>query len=1066
MAAYTYTGANNATDNYWSDPKNWTSGFTGSVPSGSTAVIAGPTNPYTGPATVVGTPLIFNTAALTSGSYIYDLVNAGAINFVGGQDWTSATAYSVTAPDLDVWGEVQFSGGGTVSFADLGSSYSGIEVGSGGAYSFPTDPVVPTLENVDNTFTGSAWFSGLGAGLILQNDAKGAVDANAADGMTFYAMKVVNNGALAATGGGELTLDSTTVDQTNAGKTSTGHIDADGANVYLGTATIEGGALNGSGGGIFETGGSATLDGTTSTVTINKGAEIEVNNNQVLLVKGAISSAGEIYLDASVTQTATTTTIVSATLQIGGTVTPGAIVMSDEPGADNTISGGGSNNVLDNKATISGAGEFSGLGSGLSVTNESSAIINANGGNAMTFYGVNTTNNGTLEATSTGGLDLAGVTLDQTGGGALAASGGNVSLYNVTIDGGTLEGTGVIAVTAGSATLDGTKSKVTIDAGSQVAVDANESLTLTGSIANTGTIELNASAIQGAALYIDGDVTPGNIVMSDEPAGDNEIAGGATGNVLDNTASISGAGEFIWYGPGLSVKNEAGATIDANGANAMIFAVNVTNNELMEATGAGGLELQGVTLNQGAAGELLESGGNITFDNATVTGGKLVVASGQTLNGQGGVINAATVTLGANAQASVAGGGNSVAFGGASGNVATLSATSNVWDNVAGSGGTVNLSSAQTVVTGGGDAVAFTAGSGDAASLFGTAGAWDKVTGSNGDVYLNGAQTTLTGGGEMADFASGSGNAASLINTGGSWDWVYGSNGSVYLNNAQAAIQGGGDMVDFASGASDAASLYNTGGNWDWVYATGGSVYLNSGQAAVQGGGETLVFASGSGNAASLYNTGGNWDWVYGSGGSVYLNSAQAAVQGGDNAIAFASGSNDSVSLYNSDGVWGWVYGSNGTISLNNAQTAISGGGDKIALDGNSADAVSLYSSGGAWDAVSGSNGTIYMNGSQASVSGNSDAFDMAGANTVSAYGTSDAFIFGPAIGVDYINNFGSTDTLQFSAKDFANFAAISTPSHMAQSGANTVISLDATDTVTLTNVQMTSLTSSQFKFV
>jgi len=36
----------------------------------------------------------------------------------------------------------------------------------------------------------------------------------------------------------------------------------------------------------------------------------------------------------------------------------------------------------------------------------------------------------------------------------------------------------------------------------------------------------------------------------------------------------------------------------------------------------------------------------------------------------------------------------------------------------------------------------------------------------------------------------------------------------------------------------------------------------------------------------------------------------------------------------------------------------------------------------------------------------------------------------------------------------------------MSQSGANTVITLDANDTVTLTGVTATSLTASEFKFV
>lgn len=50
------------------------------------------------------------------------------------------------------------------------------------------------------------------------------------------------------------------------------------------------------------------------------------------------------------------------------------------------------------------------------------------------------------------------------------------------------------------------------------------------------------------------------------------------------------------------------------------------------------------------------------------------------------------------------------------------------------------------------------------------------------------------------------------------------------------------------------------------------------------------------------------------------------------------------------------------------------------------------------------------------------------------------------------------------SASDFANWSALQ--SHMTQSGNNTVITLDASNAITLTNVATVTLTSSQFNFV
>jgi len=54
-------------------------------------------------------------------------------------------------------------------------------------------------------------------------------------------------------------------------------------------------------------------------------------------------------------------------------------------------------------------------------------------------------------------------------------------------------------------------------------------------------------------------------------------------------------------------------------------------------------------------------------------------------------------------------------------------------------------------------------------------------------------------------------------------------------------------------------------------------------------------------------------------------------------------------------------------------------------------------------------------------------------------------------------------DTIDFSTAVFANFAAVH--SHMAQSGANVIITLDSADTITLKNVTLASLTAADFTF-
>ena len=54
-------------------------------------------------------------------------------------------------------------------------------------------------------------------------------------------------------------------------------------------------------------------------------------------------------------------------------------------------------------------------------------------------------------------------------------------------------------------------------------------------------------------------------------------------------------------------------------------------------------------------------------------------------------------------------------------------------------------------------------------------------------------------------------------------------------------------------------------------------------------------------------------------------------------------------------------------------------------------------------------------------------------------------------------------DTIDFSTAAFANFAAVK--SHMVQSGANVIITLDSADTITLKGVTLASLTAADFTF-
>jgi len=84
-----------------------------------------------------------------------------------------------------------------------------------------------------------------------------------------------------------------------------------------------------------------------------------------------------------------------------------------------------------------------------------------------------------------------------------------------------------------------------------------------------------------------------------------------------------------------------------------------------------------------------------------------------------------------------------------------------------------------------------------------------------------------------------------------------------------------------------------------------------------------------------------------------------------------------------------------------------------------------------------------------------------------------DVFVFGPGFGHDFVYDFaasgGKHDFIQFEAGTFANFADVinlDDGDGAKQVGSDVVITLDADNIITLRNVQLGSLTESDFLFV
>jgi serralysin len=75
-----------------------------------------------------------------------------------------------------------------------------------------------------------------------------------------------------------------------------------------------------------------------------------------------------------------------------------------------------------------------------------------------------------------------------------------------------------------------------------------------------------------------------------------------------------------------------------------------------------------------------------------------------------------------------------------------------------------------------------------------------------------------------------------------------------------------------------------------------------------------------------------------------------------------------------------------------------------------------------------------------------------------------DTFVFGPGFGHDVITDFTHPDRIEFDGGLFGNFQAVKAASQ--QVGNDTVITLDADDTITLQGVALKSLRASDFDFI
>jgi Ca2+-binding RTX toxin-like protein len=214
-----------------------------------------------------------------------------------------------------------------------------------------------------------------------------------------------------------------------------------------------------------------------------------------------------------------------------------------------------------------------------------------------------------------------------------------------------------------------------------------------------------------------------------------------------------------------------------------------------------------------------------------------------------------------------------------------------------------------------------------------------------------------------------------------------------------------------------------------------GSIDLGTGTDIVNNDGKIVGYVAFEGTADQLDNSGSIK-------GNVYMGSGDSVINTGviHGNVTFAGGIN---TLNTSHGeITGTVTGGSGSdtfIAGSAAVTFIGGSGTEV-LTGGAGDDVITAGSGK--DTITGGKGDDILTGGK----------------------SVDTFIYSGNFGNDTIINFNTHhDIIHFAANDFASYSALEP--HMVQAGADVVITLDASDSIVLTNQTLSNFSASDFTF-
>jgi hypothetical protein len=434
---------------------------------------------------------------------------------------------------------------------------------------------------------------------------------------------VTNNGVIGATNDGILSLN---LIDLIINQSPSGVIRADGGEVSLNQTTISGGIVEGINGGAVVSNGTPTFDDVTVSGNVQVAPSRTLNLSDTITNNGLIqvnptNGAAATVLDADNDVLLTGSGIV----RLGGFTTRAQI----------TTSGGGTI-TNDTDHSIDGFGRIF-----ASMTNNGSISANSPGQTLLIFSEGQTNNN--MMSADGGLMELNSFTLDQTGGGTLAANTSNIIYSGATVLGGTLtSGSGFHDIVTDS-TFDAVTSQ------GEIQVNAGDTLQISGSITNNGEILVNPNngAAQTNLTFIETGAFNGTGTLTLNGFSTRAQLAGDPGVLVTNGANhtIHGFGRII-----TPVINDGMINADVAGQEIIVTA-SIQNNNTIQSDAGAILELStGSDVLQASGAKIAADDGEIELQNTTIIGGSIESTGIGVFNVQIGTSRLASVTSNANVQ--------------------------------------------------------------------------------------------------------------------------------------------------------------------------------------------------------------------------------------------------------------------------------------------------------------------------------------------------------------------------------------------------------------------------------